>query len=169
MSSFGGFFGALLGLWIHFGRSRRPWLVEAEILLQGLVVGWVFGRLGCTLVHDHVGRPGDFPLAIAFPAGARHDLGLYEFLYTLLVLVPALLWINRRPRAPGTTLWVVAWLYAPARFALDFLRHTDLPNPDPRFLGLTVAQYGCVVLVWVGLHFWRSTRPGPASLHPRRR
>jgi phosphatidylglycerol:prolipoprotein diacylglycerol transferase len=158
MSSFGGFFGALFGLWIHFRRSGRPWLVEAEISLQGLVVGWVFGRLGCTLVHDHIGRLSDFPLAIQFPHGARHDLGLYEFLYTLLVLVPAILWLNRRPRPAGTTVWVVAWLYAPARFLGDFLRHTDLPDPDLRYLGLTPAQYGCIALVLIGVHFWKRTR-----------
>ena len=73
MSSFGRFFGALLGLAIYF--RGRPWLVEADILMQALVVGWVFGRLGCTLVHDHVGAPSAFPLAIRFPDGPRHDLG----------------------------------------------------------------------------------------------
>ena len=49
----------------------------------------VFGRLGCTLVHDHVGSRSEFLLAIRFPDGARHDLGLYELLYTVAVLVPA--------------------------------------------------------------------------------
>jgi phosphatidylglycerol:prolipoprotein diacylglycerol transferase len=142
MSSFGGFFGALVGLAIYF-RGRR-WLVEADILMQALVVGWVFGRLGCTIVHDHIGAPSTFPLAIRFPDGPRHDLGLYEFLYTVLVLVPAVLLLNRRPRTPGTTIWVIALLYAPARFLGDFLRQTDLPNPDARYLGLTPAQYACL-------------------------
>lgn len=156
MSSFGGFFGALAGLAIHFRRRRRRWLVEADVLIQALVIGWVFGRLGCTLVHDHVGARSAFPLAIAFPDGARHDLGFYELLYTVLVLVPAVLVLNRRPRAPGTTIWVVALLYAPARFLGDFLRHTDLPAPDARYLGLTPAQYACLVLAAIGLALvWR--------------
>ncbi len=152
MSAFGGFFGALVGLVIHFRRRRHvDWRLEADVLVQALVVGWIFGRLGCTLVHDHVGRLSHFPLAVQFPDGARHDLGLYELLYTVLVLVPAILVLNRRPRPPGTTIWVIALLYAPARFLGDFLRHTDLPTPDARYLGLTPAQYACVVLAGIGL------------------
>jgi phosphatidylglycerol---prolipoprotein diacylglyceryl transferase len=150
MSAFGGFFGALAGLAIHF-RRRRDWLVDADILVQALVVGWVFGRLGCTLVHDHVGRHSDFPLAVRFPDGSRHDLGLYEFLWTVLVLVPAVVVLNRRPRPPGTTIWVIALLYAPARFLGDFLRHIDLPAADARYLGLTPAQYACMLLATIGL------------------
>jgi phosphatidylglycerol:prolipoprotein diacylglycerol transferase len=156
MSSFGGFFGALVGLAIHF--RGRVWLRELDILIQGLVVGWVFGRLGCTLVHDHVGRLSDFALAIRFPAGARHDLGFYEFLYTALVLVPAVFWINRAPRRAGTTVWVMGLLYAPARFAMDFLRQTDLPGADARYLGLTAAQYACMASLAIGLAVWQRTR-----------
>lgn len=156
MSSFGGFFGALVGLAIHFRRRRRPWLVEADILMEALVVGWIFGRLGCTLVHDHIGVQSDFPLAIRFAEGPRHDLGFYEFLYTALVLAPAVYAANRRPHRPGTIVCVVALLYAPARFLADFLRHTDLPAPDARYLGLTPAQYACVALMAVGLALaWR--------------
>jgi phosphatidylglycerol:prolipoprotein diacylglycerol transferase len=166
MSSFGGFFGALLGAWIYFRRSGRPWLVHAEIMIQALVVGWIFGRLGCAVVHDHIGRLSDFPLAVRFPGGARHDLGLYEFLYTLLVLVPAILWVNRRPRPAGTTVWVMALLYAPARFLGDFLRHTDLPGADSRYLGLTLAQYGCIALAGIGVTFFRRTRRYPATGSP---
>lgn len=156
MSSFGGFFGALVGLTLYFRRQRRQWLVEADILMQALVIGWIFGRLGCTLVHDHVGAPSSFPLAIRFPDTPRHDLGLYEFLYTVLVLTPAVFLLNRQPRQPGTTIWVIALLYAPARFLADFLRHTDLPDPDVRYAGLTPAQYACLGLAAIGVGLaWR--------------
>lgn len=159
MSSFGGFFGALVGLTLYFRRRRRHWLVEADILMQALVIGWIFGRLGCTLVHDHVGARSSFPLAIRFPDTPRHDLGLYELLYTVLVLAPAVFLLNRRPRQPGTTIWVIALLYAPARFLADFLRHTDLPDPDARYAGLTPAQYACIALAAIGVGLaWRSRR-----------
>lgn len=163
MSAFGGFFGAFLGLVVHFRRRRRPWLLEADILVEALVVGWVFGRLGCTLVHDHVGAPSTFALAIRFPGGPRHDLGLYELLYTVLVLVPAVVLMGRRPRRPGTTVVVVALLYAPARFLADFLRHTDLPMPDARYLGLTPAQYACLALLAIGLALAHRMRAAAAD------
>src|SRR6185503_8451245 len=123
----------------------------ADVLAQALVIGWIFGRLGCTLVHDHIGGPSEFLLAIRFPDGPRHDLGLDEWLYTILVLVPAVFVLNRAPRAAGTSVAVLALLYAPFRFLADFLRQTDLPGADPRYLGLTGAQYGCVVLVGIGV------------------
>ncbi len=162
MSSFGGFLGAVLGLAIYFRGRRGGWVVHAEILLQALVVGWLFGRLGCTLVHDHVGRRSDFVLAIQFPGGARHDLGFYELLYTALVLLPAVLILNRKPRRPGTTIFVTSLLYAPARFLGDFLRNTDLPGADPRYLSLTPAQYGCMLLAGISLYFGWRVRKGVA-------
>ena len=151
MSSFGGVAGAFLGLSFYYWRTRRSWLPTADALAQGLVIGWVFGRLGCTLVHDHVGRPSEFLLAIRFPDGPRHDLGLYELLYTVVVLVPAVIVLNRRRRAPGTSIAVLALLYAPARFLADFLRQSDLAGADVRYLGLTVGQYGGLVLAGVGV------------------
>jgi len=153
MSSFGGFAGALLGLWLRYRREPCVLLTLAEVLAPALVVGWVFGRLGCTLVHDHVGSLSDFPLAIRFSGGARHDLGFYELLYTLVVLLPAVLVLARRPRRPGATIAWIALLYAPARFLGDFLRNLDLPGADVRYAGLTLAQYGCIVLAGVGLSF----------------
>lgn len=163
MSSFGGFGGALLGLWLRFRREPGTLLTVAEVLAPALVVGWLFGRLGCTLVHDHVGRPSGFPLAIRFPDGPRHDLGLYELLYTALVLLPATLVLLRRPRPPGATVAWLALLYAPARFLGDFLRNVDLPNADLRYAGLTLAQYACLALavggVALALHARRGPRP----------
>jgi phosphatidylglycerol:prolipoprotein diacylglycerol transferase len=153
MSSFGGIAGALLGLWLCFRRDPGGLLAVVEILAPAFVLGWVFGRLGCTLVHDHLGRLSGFPLAIQFPGGARHDLGFYELLYTLLVLLPAVIVLVRRPRPPGTIIAWLALLYAPARFLGDFLRNTDLPGADPRFFGLTLAQYCCIALAGVGIYF----------------
>ena len=125
---------------------------------------WAIGRLACTTAHDHPGTLTAFPLAVSLKtpearayitavyqdAGrlaelpgpselARmgfHDLGWYEFLYTLLAIMPAFLLLDRRPRSPG--FYVIAFLliYVPARFSLDFLRLSDA-----RYFGLTPGQY----------------------------
>jgi phosphatidylglycerol:prolipoprotein diacylglycerol transferase len=158
MSSFGGFAGALLGLWLRFRREPAVLLTLAEVLAPALVVGWVFGRLGCTLVHDHIGALSSFPLAIQFPGGARHDLGFYELLYTVLVLLPALIVLLRRERPPGAIIAWLALLYAPARFLGEFLRNDDLPNADLRYAGLTLAQVACIVLLGVGIALMRHGR-----------
>ncbi len=161
MSAFGGVAGAWLGLLVFRRRTGTPWLPLADVLVQGLVVGWVFGRLGCTLVHDHVGRPSAAWTAIRFPDGPRHDLGFYELCFTLLVLVPAVAVLVRKPRPAGTTIAWIALLYAPARFLGDFLRQADLPGADVRYAGLTLAQYACVALVAIGVRCAR--RSGAAA------
>src|SRR4249919_2167090 len=38
MSAFGGFFGALIGLALYYARRGATWLVEADVLVQALVV-----------------------------------------------------------------------------------------------------------------------------------
>ncbi len=154
ISSYGGFFGAVLGLTYYFHRLKKPWLVHADILLQGLVVGWVFGRLGCTLAHDHIGILTDFFLAFKYPDGARHNLGFYEFLLTLFVLLPTCVLLNKR-HLPGLCLAVVSMIYAPVRFGLDFLRATDKANSDIRYFGLTPAQYACIGVFIYGLFLLR--------------
>jgi len=169
ISSYGGFFGALVGVAIYFRRLAKPWWIHADILVQGLVFGWVFGRLGCTLTSDHLGRLSQFPLAFVYAGGARHNLGFYELLFTVAVLVPAILLLRRREAsrgyAPGIYVAVIACLYAPVRFFLDFLRATDIAHPDPRWFGLTGAQYFSIALLLLALWKLRriETPPGPAT------
>jgi phosphatidylglycerol:prolipoprotein diacylglycerol transferase len=157
ISSYGGFFGALAGLAAYFAMKKKAWWVHADLLVQGLVLGWLFGRLGCTLTSDHMGRLSDFPLAFAYPEGARHNLGFYELLFTAAVLVPAIFVLRAREKThryrPGLYIAVIVALYAPARFFLDFLRATDLPGSDPRYWGLTGGQYASIVALALAL--WR--------------
>jgi phosphatidylglycerol---prolipoprotein diacylglyceryl transferase len=163
ISSFGGFGGAVVGclLW-KWRRGRRLWpFIDAAAF--GLVPAWTFGRLGCFIAHDHPGRHTDFFLAVRYPGGARHDLGLYEAIWAFTLGVAFLL-AARRPRRVGAYLSVACLAYAPARFLLDFLRATDVRGADPRVLGLTPGQYACLVVLAVGVvaAWWTWGRPAPA-------
>ena len=158
LSSFGGFVGAAL-TYIYLSRKEKiPALPYADAVALGLAVGWIFGRLGCTTAHDHPGRHTDFFLAVRYPEGPRHDLGFYEFLYTL-GLTAALFLYARRPRPAGRIIGLFATLYAPVRFALDFLRALDVAHPDRRYGGLTPAQWACMGAFAVGI--WLLRRPSP--------
>ena len=163
-SSFGGFLGAILGaIAFYFLIRKRPFWRYADVIGWGFPFGWVFGRLGCGVVHDHIGRLTDFPLAMDFPAvwngepymgtalaGPRHELGLYEAAY--MMLVSALFFsLGRRDWPPGFFLGLLATCYAPVRFAFDFLRNSDLGHADPRYAYLTPAQWGAIVMFGLGL------------------
>lgn len=123
ISSYGGFLGAIVGLLVYFRVQKKPWLHLAEILLQALVIGWIFGRLACTVAYDHPGQPTDWFLGQEYKDGiVRHNLGLYEFLYTLLVITPAMLLFYKRKPRRGTVIALVCLIYAPVRFLFDYLR-----------------------------------------------
>lgn len=164
ISSYGGFLGALIGLSGYYAWKKKSWWRQADAIIEGLVYGWVFGRLGCTVVFDHPGPLTDFVLGMNYRDGVRHNLGFYEFLYTLLVLVPSTLWIRARQlrgRAlpPGGAIFLISALYAPVRFALDFLRAEDLASADKRYAGLTPAHYMSLALfVFAVFGYWRQKR-----------
>jgi phosphatidylglycerol:prolipoprotein diacylglycerol transferase len=159
ISSYGGFIGGTVGFFIYALRHRLPIAVWADSLTAGLLVGFTFGRLGCTIVHDHIGRPTDFPLGMYYSeqvirehgypiqAGVHHNLGLYEFVFCL-ALVGVLFLVDRKPLRPGTIVGVIATLYAPVRFLMDYLR---LDVTDPRYLGLTFAQWTSALTLAIGV------------------
>lgn len=151
LSSYGGFAGGILGLVAFYALRRRSWWREADIYIQGLVAGWVFGRLGCTIVGDHPGPRTELWFGYPYEGGRRHNLGLYEFAFTLLVLLPANLWLHRRKPAAGSFIAMNCMVYGAGRFALDFLRATDVQNPDPRYGALTLAHYLSLALFLVGV------------------
>ncbi|MDF1565127.1 MAG: prolipoprotein diacylglyceryl transferase [Deltaproteobacteria bacterium] len=158
-SSTGGFLGAAIGVPLLLKLRKAPPWAYADNLAHGFVLAWFLGRTGCFFAHDHIGRLSDFPLAVAFPEGARHDLGLYEALFVLTLFV-AMKLLDRRERFHGFYAGLAIAAYAPVRFGLDFLRAEDLESlgkrSDIRFLGLTPAQYGAIALlglgVWILVH-----------------
>ena len=204
LSSFGGFTGAFIGilLWKYFdynpmgspqgwgfvrNHPPRPILPLADLIVSVFPVAWIFGRSGCSSVHDHPGDvagPGDL-LAVDFPsynpsftgpAGQvhtfgpirfvegqllhghfpRYDLGLLELMFTILLAgMFALTWRKRLPT--GIYCAVAALAYSPVRFAMDFLRIRGGEGADPRYAGLTPAQWECVALFLFGLYLLRLT------------
>lgn len=169
LSSVGAVFGGLLGLWIYCRRKGMPWIGHLSIVVEGFIVWWVFLRLGCALSHDHLGNATAFVLAFNYPLGPRHNLGFYEFLLVLLVLIPLTIYCRHRKVQPGKYVGIMFLTYGALRFALDFLRATDLPGADPRYWGLTAAQYGCLALLGAGAWLLIShTRIGERRLAKQR-
>ncbi len=156
LSSYGGFFGAIVGGAYYVHRYRVPIRVIADPMAFAFPFGWLFGRLGCFGVHDHPGHVTMFFLGVADyevgypPWQVRHDLGLYEVLWSL-AMIALFLVLGRRERPRGFYLGLLPVLYAPVRFGLDFLRATDIEAADTRYFGLTPGHYGSVLLGAVGL------------------
>jgi phosphatidylglycerol:prolipoprotein diacylglycerol transferase len=165
LSSTGGVLGGAAAVALYFRQRGLPFSHYSDVFALAVAPGWVVARLGCFSVHDHLGRLTTFPLAVAFPEGARHDLGLYDAL--LLAVISAILYVcARRGLLRGRFLPLLALLYGTGRFFLDFLRATDLPYVDARYFGLTPAQYMCIgfaVYGILGLRRARATRKSGAG------
>lgn len=145
MSSFGGFLGGSIGAIFYLKRNSLSLLEYGDSLVFGLTIGWFFGRLGCTIAHDHPGKFSNFILAVQYPDGTRHDLGFYKWIFTI-VLIMILLFLQRRQYPAGIVISVVCILYAPVRFLFDFLR-----VGDKLYWGLTPGQYAAAFLLLLGL------------------
>lgn len=196
LSSFGGFTGGLIGvvLWKYFqavpvktidiGIARwtlskvvrrpapMPVLPFCDIILSVFPVAWIFGRSGCSVVHDHPGAraSADALLAVAYGYASRvehygpielrwgnapqYDLGLLELMFTVILSAFFALTWSKRLRT-GTYVAVACMAYAPVRFVMDFFRVRDVEGADPRYAGLTPAQWACVALFTFGLYMAR--------------
>ena len=164
LSSFGGFSGAVIGGFLWKWRYKASILPYTDMITSAFPAAWVFGRSGCSVAHDHPGLASDAWFAVQYPGGGRFDLGLYEMLLTI-PLALAFLWLRRKPRPWGFYVGAIAIAYAPVRFALDFLR-VEAPihettglvaAVDPRYAGLTPAQWACFALLSVGVYFFVRT------------
>jgi phosphatidylglycerol:prolipoprotein diacylglycerol transferase len=163
LSSMGGLAGGVIAAIVWFRMKRIRFHDYADAFALGVAPGWGVARLGCFSVHDHPGVRTDFFLAVRFPDGPRHDLGLYEAI--VLFAIGALLWtLHRRGLLRGRLLAVLAVIYGVARFLLDFLRATDVAYADARHYGLTFAQYAAVPLLAYGVWaFVRFRAPAVAA------
>jgi len=174
LSSYGGFFGGILGCYIWRWRKKQDLLPYANAIAFGLPFGWLFGRLGCFVVHDHPGKVTSFFLAVdeyhfgAPPFQPRHDLGLYEVLYSLLIIALFLGLELRKRRPVGFYCALLPIVYAPVRFFLDFLRAAPLEGGDVRYGGLTPAQWASILMVSIGVAVWQlGVKPRMASANPQ--
>lgn len=173
LSSYGGFFGAGFGNWVFKQRRKMPVMSIIDASSFGFVFGWIFGRMGCFVVHDHPGKVSDFFLAVADyqthgavpPYPPRHDLGLYEVIWAIAVSA-LFLFLARKPRKGGTYFSLLIMLYAPVRFCLDFLRAPGSEGGDDRTFGLTAGQYASVVVLIIGSIMLRKILTEPAAEIP---
>jgi len=172
ISSYGGFIGGAAGFAIYVWWKRLPARLMADITIVGLLPAFSIGRIGCTVVSDHIGAAVDASkwyaaLAMDYPRYMGHlaehyplltgptirawNLGLIEFLYLVPVNALILFLAFRASKRPNAGLLTVLTgvLYAPVRFFLDYLRPEET---DPRYMGLTFAQWASLLAFAVAVY-----------------
>jgi phosphatidylglycerol:prolipoprotein diacylglycerol transferase len=181
ISSFGGFAGGLLGLWLFFRFKARD--VDATTRLRYLDAiayvfpfAWTIGRIACTVAHDHPGTVTTFPLGISLksPEAQAYIAFFYREAGRLAELPPPAVLAKMAFHDLGwyeflymASLMVPAFVLldrkprAPGFFLIAFLLlyvparfFLDfLRISDVRYLGLTPGQYAGIAVFLAALFF----------------
>jgi prolipoprotein diacylglyceryl transferase len=154
-------FGALTIIYLA-NRHQGDLFAMGDAIAVGLPLAQAIGRFGNYFNQELFGTPSDLPWAIIIDPSRRpdgyeqfetfHPTFAYEALWNLLVLVPTILWLERRGKlAKGASWGVYVAMYAFIRFVMELIR-TDTTF---RFLGLSrngwvsvAAFIGGLIWVW---------------------
>jgi phosphatidylglycerol:prolipoprotein diacylglycerol transferase len=150
-SSLGGFLGAFVALFIFAWKRSFSWkemLPYFDVLTLSLWLSWGIGRIGCFMIHDHIGRLSNFWLAVNFPEGARFDLGLLESILAFIIFVVFVFLFKKLIKLRWGLVFIYSLItFAVFRFGLDFLRADDVVTSDVRYWFLTPMQWGILVVL----------------------
>ncbi|MFA6198536.1 MAG: prolipoprotein diacylglyceryl transferase family protein [Patescibacteria group bacterium] len=155
LAMYGGLIGGVIAAGLYFWYRHLPKAAYFDVLAYVMPLAIAVGRVGCFLIHDHLGRATTFILGVKIPDGTvRHDLALYEILFGMVLFIFFHWW--RRKNIPAGLMTVVFIIvYGFFRFGFDFLRATDLPMADPTIWpGIHPSQYAAglsvlIAAVWL--------------------
>ena len=181
ISSFGGFAGGLLGLWLFFRFKARH--VDAagrlrylDAIAYAFPFAWAIGRIACTVAHDHPGTVTTFPLGISLksPAAQTYIAFFYRDAGRLAELPPPAVLSKMAFHDLGWYEFLyMSCLVVPAFLALDrkplpagffLIAFPLLYVParffldflrigDARYLGLTPGQYAGIAVFLAAVFF----------------
>ena len=154
---YGGVFGGILFAYPYMRKHQLPFWNVMDAAAPGFPLGLIFGRIGDLIVGDHLGGASSLPFAFRFtspnvahpnPAPACfisgcHQTALYD-LWNVLVLLPVVLWVDRKPRPPGFLIMFTATWYGSVRFFVDFARDAT------KYFGLRGTQWVSLFLFLLG-------------------
>jgi phosphatidylglycerol:prolipoprotein diacylglycerol transferase len=162
---YGGLIAALIAAVVYMRRHTLPPLPTADVFAPGIALGHGIGRLGCFAAGCCWGLPTDLPWGVTFtnpvaqqlvgvPLGIRlHPTQLYESVAEFIIF-GVLYWRIGKPHRPGAIISLYLILYSAARFAVEFVRFHEQPNPfggllnTSQYISLALMALGAAYFVW---------------------
>lgn len=165
LSSFGGLVGAAIAFGLFYKTHKMQSILlktYANILSFAALYGWIIGRIGCLMIHDHLGAESACPLAFVSPYGRRLDMALLEILGLLPLGI--VFFVLKKKHIYHFFMPLLFVYYGSLRFILDFWRALpSFATGDMRYLGLTPAQYFAMVLVLWGIYLLQKMKKGEVA------
>lgn len=157
LTIYGAILGAALGIWVYSKFSKFQFGYLADLIVPGLILAQVIGRVGCTINGCCYGTPTSLPWGIIYthpdsvgyvdsaalpPGMGLHPTQVYEIIY-LLIIFGVILWLKDRFKPDGSLFLIYLGLYSLWRVGIGFLR-----EGTPFLFGLHQAQViGIIVLL----------------------
>jgi len=150
MTFHGGLFGLLIAAIIYAKFAKvgsRLFLQIADLAVLAAPISIAITRIGCSLINDHQGAETSLPWGIMWPDGTiRHPVAEY-LIVSALILYLILRFLRPKLTKPGQLFTAFLFLYSIFRFFLDFTRSTGTLLSDPRYWGLSTAQWLSLVII----------------------
>lgn len=124
--------GVIVGVWlVHRNDGDVAMILDAAAI--GLPLAQGIGRWGNYFNQELFGTPSNLPWAVEIAERYRpaeyadsatfHPVFLYESVWNLLIVIPVVLWVEKRfDLRRGNLFLVYLIMYGLARFALEFIR-----------------------------------------------
>nr|HEX4317690.1 prolipoprotein diacylglyceryl transferase family protein [Kofleriaceae bacterium] len=192
IASYGGFVGGAFGFAFYVWWKKLPARLMADVTLCGLLPAFTIGRMGCSVVSDHIGSAvapdawysflamdypttGDDRLGPITELAAQHhdwihndhifawNLGLVELMYLIPVNIIVLYFAFRaRKRVNAAFITVLTGLMYAP--VRFFLDFLRPEESDPRHYGLTFAQWASILAFGIAVFvLGRIMRSGEAA------
>jgi len=147
---YGGFIMAALAIYFYIRKHKLSFWSVADALILPMCAGIFFGRIGCYLIGDHMGKITDFFTGVTYYGEIRHNTAMYSSLVGLVAFL--VFWFLRNKiKTPGVIFTLFLLWYSSTRFFIDHLRDFDI-----RVYGFTGSQYLSLVIFAVGVWLlWR--------------
>ena len=160
LALYGGlFFGALTVIYLVRKRGGDAFAF-GDAAAIGIPLAQAIGRWGNYFNQELFGTPSNLPWAVAIdlahrPAGYEqfetfHPTFLYESIWNALILVPVILWLEKRGKlAKGASFGVYIVMYSFIRFSMELLR------TDTTFRIFGISRNGWIsVAAFIGGWVW---------------
>lgn len=179
---YGGVIGGVVGFFLFCYLKKLPPRLIADLVAPSILLGVVFGRLGCLLNGCCWGDRCALPWSISFPQDSvpfvalvnrgflspealqtmpLHPSQIYSSINALVLSLVAAYYFKRRAK-DGQVALFACLTYPLTRFLIEYVRGDEMGQFHT---SLTISQWVSLGLISAGVLYglWLSRQPGPAT------